>query len=126
MREHLSYVGEITSDMNFFESSKDGRKPINVKLNHYFGSSPKTIMTDVREEANFSHLTYNKDKILDYITSVLQLEAVACKDWLTNKVDRCVSGRVAKQQNTGPLHIPLNNCGVIALDYKGKKVLLLL
>ena len=115
-------VGEITSDMNFsFESSKDGRKPINMKLNHYFGSSPKTIMTDAREEANFSHLTYNKDKILEYITSVLQLEAVACKDWLTNKVDRCVSGRVAKQQNTGPLHIPLNNCGVMALDYRGQK-----
>ena len=115
-------VGEITSDFNFcFESSKDGRKPINMKLNHYFGSSPKTIMTDAREEVNFSHLTYNKDKILEHITSVLQLEAVACKDWLTNKVDRCVSGRVAKQQNTGPLHIPLNNCGVMALDYKGQK-----
>ena len=114
-------VGEITSDMNFsFESSKDGRKPINVKLNHYFGSSPKTIMTDAREEANFSHLTYNKDKILDYITSVLQLEAVACKDWLTNKVDRCVSGRVAKQQNTGPLH-PLNNCGVIVRLQRSKR-----
>jgi phosphoribosylformylglycinamidine synthase len=114
-------VGEITSDMNFsFESSKDGRKPIDMKLNHYFGSSPKTIMTDSREKANFSNLTYNQDNILEYITSVLQLEAVACKDWLTNKVDRCVSGKVAKQQNTGSLHIPLNNCGVMALDYKGQ------
>ncbi|MDG1849968.1 MAG: phosphoribosylformylglycinamidine synthase [Flavobacteriales bacterium] len=114
-------VGEITSDMNFsFESSKDGRKPIDMKLNHYFGSSPKTIMTDHREDSNFSNLTYNQDNLLEYITSVLQLEAVACKDWLTNKVDRCVSGRVAKQQNTGPLHIPLNNCGVMALDYKGQ------
>ena len=114
-------VGEITSDMNFsFESSKDGRKPIDMKLNHYFGSSPKTIMTDKREDSNFSDLTYNQDNLLEYITSVLQLEAVACKDWLTNKVDRCVSGRVAKQQNTGPLHIPLNNCGVMALDYKGQ------
>lgn len=115
-------VGEITCDMNFsFQSSKDGRKPINMKLNHYFGSSPKTIITDTREEINFSHIKYNKDKILEYISSVLQLEAVACKDWLTNKVDRCVSGRVAKQQNTGPLHIPLNNCGVMALDYRGQK-----
>ena len=114
-------VGEITTDMNFsFESSKDGRKPIDMKLNHYFGSSPKTIMTDHREDSNFSDLTYNQDNLLEYITSVLQLEAVACKDWLTNKVDRCVSGRVAKQQNTGPLHIPLNNCGVMALDYKGQ------
>jgi phosphoribosylformylglycinamidine synthase len=115
-------VGEITGDMNFsFESSNDGRKPIDMKLNHYFGSSPKTIMTDSRKEANFSELKYNQDELLEHITSVLQLEAVACKDWLTNKVDRCVSGRVAKQQNAGPLHLPLNNCGVMALDYRGQK-----
>jgi phosphoribosylformylglycinamidine synthase len=52
---------------------------------------------------------------------VLQLEAVACKDWLTNKVDRCVGGRVAKQQCAGPLQLPLNNCGVMAMDFKGKE-----
>ena len=114
-------VGEITSDMNFsFESVKDGSKPIDMKLKHYFGSSPKTIMTDSRAEVNFSKLEYNQDNLFEYITSVLQLEAVACKDWLTNKVDRCVSGRVAKQQNTGPLHLPLNDCGVMALDYRGQ------
>jgi phosphoribosylformylglycinamidine synthase len=45
---------------------------------------------------------------------------VACKDWLTNKVDRCVGGRVAKQQCAGPLQLPLNNVGVMALDFKGK------
>ena len=114
-------VGEITSDMNFsFESTVDGSKPIDMKLKHYFGSSPKTIMTDTREEVNFSKLEYNQDNLFEYITSVLQLEAVACKDWLTNKVDRCVSGRVAKQQNAGPLHLPLNDCGVMALDYRGQ------
>ena len=48
-------------------------------------------------------------------------EAVACKDWLTNKVDRCVTGRVAKQQCAGPLQIPLNNVGVMAMDYRGEK-----
>jgi len=52
---------------------------------------------------------------------VLQLEAVGSKDWLTNKVDRCVTGKVAKQQCAGPLQLPLNNCGVMALDYKGKE-----
>jgi phosphoribosylformylglycinamidine synthase len=46
---------------------------------------------------------------------------VACKDWLTNKVDRCVGGRVAKQQCAGPLQLPLNNVGVMALDFKGKE-----
>ena len=114
-------VGEITSDMNFsFESTKDGSKPIDMKLKHYFGSSPKTIMNDSRKAVNFSKLEYSQDNLFEYITSVLQLEAVGCKDWLTNKVDRCVSGRVAKQQNAGPLHLPLNDCGVMALDYRGQ------
>ena len=45
---------------------------------------------------------------------------MGCKDWLTNKVDRCVSGRVAQQQTVGPLQLPLSNLGVMALDYKGK------
>ena len=57
----------------------------------------------------------------NYLEQVLQLEAVACKDWLTNKVDRCVGGKVAKQQCAGPLQLPLNNVGVMALDYKGKE-----
>ncbi len=56
-----------------------------------------------------------------YLNQLLQLEAVACKDWLTNKVDRCVGGRVAKQQCAGPLQLPLNNVGVMALDFKGKE-----
>jgi phosphoribosylformylglycinamidine synthase len=56
-----------------------------------------------------------------YLKQVLQLEAVACKDWLTNKVDRCVGGKVAKQQCVGQLQIPLNNLGAMALDYKGKE-----
>ena len=45
---------------------------------------------------------------------------MGCKDWLTNKVDRCVSGRVAQQQTVGPLQLPLSNLGVMALDYIGK------
>jgi phosphoribosylformylglycinamidine synthase len=32
-----------------------------------------------------------------------------------------VGGKVAKQQCTGPLQLPLNNCGVVALDYLGKE-----
>ncbi len=52
---------------------------------------------------------------------MLQLEAVACKDWLTNKVDRSVTGRVATQQTVGEIQLPLNNVGVMALDFTGQK-----
>ena len=52
---------------------------------------------------------------------MLQLEAVACKDWLTNKVDRSVTGKIARQQCQGRLQLPLSDCGVVALDYRGKQ-----
>jgi phosphoribosylformylglycinamidine synthase len=71
-------------------------------------------------DRNYTDLQYDKKEHINYLEQVLQLEAVACKDWLTNKVDRCVGGKVAKQQTTGPL-LPLNNCGVMALDYLGKE-----
>jgi phosphoribosylformylglycinamidine synthase len=70
-------------------------------------------MTDTTDR-KYTDLNYSKDKISTYLEQVFQLEAVACKDWLTNKVDRCVGGKVAKQQTTGPLQLPLNNCGVMA------------
>ena len=42
---------------------------------------------------------------------MLQLEAVACKDWLTNKVDRSVTGKIARQQCQGQIQLPLSDCG---------------
>ena len=86
-----------------------------------FGSSPKTIMADKTAQQKYPALAYSLEHFHDYLEQVLQLEAVGCKDWLTNKVDRCVGGRVAKQQCAGPLQLPLNNCGVMALDFKGKE-----
>ena len=45
---------------------------------------------------------------------------MACKDWLTNKVDRSVTGKVARQQTQGEIQLPLSDCGVVALDYRGR------
>ena len=123
-RERAPYyeVGEVTNDDRFiFESKSTGKKPMDLALTELFGSSPKTIMNDITVEINYSEITYNQEDILLYLNKILQLEAVACKDWLTNKVDRCVGGKVAKQQCVGPLQLPLNNCGVMALDYNGKE-----
>jgi phosphoribosylformylglycinamidine synthase len=94
---------------------------MNLELSDMFGSSPKTIMADKTSQQKYPALTYSLEHFHEYLEQVLQLEAVACKDWLTNKVDRCVGGRVAKQQCAGPLQLPLNNCGVMALDFKGKE-----
>ncbi|TXE10039.1 phosphoribosylformylglycinamidine synthase [Seonamhaeicola algicola] len=121
-RSPMYTVGNVTGDHRFtFESKTKGNKPMDLAMEDMFGSSPKTIMTDNTVTRNYTNVAYNKNKFYDYLDQLLQLEAVACKDWLTNKVDRCVGGKVAKQQCVGPLQIPLNNVGVMALDFKGKE-----
>src|SRR5690606_10910552 len=121
-RSPMYSVDEVKSNNCFtFESSTTGENPIDFALEDMFGSSPKTIRNDKTVTYNYAELTYEKEEVYNYLNQVLQLEAVACKDWLTNKVDRCVGGRVAKQQCVGPLQLPLNNVGVMALDYKGKE-----
>lgn len=121
-RSPMYQVGHVTANKRFtFEGQKTGSKPMDLALEDMFGSSPKTIMTDKTIQRNYTDLEYSSDYIQDYLRDVLKLEAVACKDWLTNKVDRCVGGRVAKQQCVGPLQLPLNNVGVMALDFNGKE-----
>ncbi|MFY9153944.1 MAG: phosphoribosylformylglycinamidine synthase [Prolixibacteraceae bacterium] len=120
-RAPMYVIGEATGDMQFtFENSKTGEKPIDWQLSYMFGKPPKTVLTDTTRVEKFAELDYESSKIEEYLENVLQLEAVACKDWLTNKVDRSVTGRIAKQQCAGQLQLPLNNVGVITLDYQGK------
>jgi phosphoribosylformylglycinamidine synthase len=121
-RSPMYTVGEVTGNNRFtFESKSTGAKPMDFAIEDMFGSSPKTVMNDKTVVNDYSNLVYSKDKIEEYLEQVFQLEAVACKDWLTNKVDRCVGGKVAKQQCAGPLQLPLNNVGVMALDFKGQE-----
>jgi phosphoribosylformylglycinamidine synthase len=119
-RAPLYKVGKVTGDNKFIFSEKDGRNPMDLALEDMFGSSPKTIMNDTSITRNYKDVDYRQEHVEQYISDVLKLEAVACKDWLTNKVDRCVSGRVAKQQTCGELQLPLNNVGVMTIDYLGK------
>ncbi|MFK5878887.1 MAG: phosphoribosylformylglycinamidine synthase [Flavobacteriaceae bacterium] len=121
-RSPMYTVGTVTDNNRFtFESKTTGEKPMDFALEDMFGSSPKTIMDDKTIVRKYDDIEYSQENIHDYLAQVLQLEAVACKDWLTNKVDRCVTGKVAKQQTCGPLQLPLNNVGVMALDYNGKE-----
>ncbi|MFO7574407.1 MAG: phosphoribosylformylglycinamidine synthase, partial [Bacteroidales bacterium] len=114
-------IGEVTGDNRFtFENPLTGEKPIDLDLASFFGDPPRTVLRDNRIKADFATLEYDQDRLHEYLEQVLQLEEVACKDWLTNKVDRSVTGRIAKQQCAGELQFPLNNTGVITLDYRGR------
>ena len=121
-RSPIYDVGIINNNKRFsIKSNKTGKTPLDLSLDNFFGSSPATIMKDYSMPVNFSDLSYNIKEFYTYLDNIFKLEAVGCKDWLTNKVDRCVGGKVAKQQCVGPLQLPLNNCGVMALDYNSNK-----
>ena len=112
-------VGETTDDMKFTFKQPDGKCPIDMNLEDFFGKPPITVMMDKTVEEYYSALEYNQEDLETYLTNVLKLEAVACKDWLTNKVDRSVSGKVARQQTQGEIQLPLSDMGAVALDYRG-------
>jgi phosphoribosylformylglycinamidine synthase len=121
-RAPMYTVGTVTGDHRFtIQSKTTGAKPMDLALSDMFGSSPKVVMEDKTVERTYQPLNFEASKLPEYLEQILQLEAVASKDWITNKVDRCVGGRVAKQQCAGPLQLPLNNVGVMALDYLGKE-----
>ena len=120
-RAPLYVVGETTGDAHFSFAQGDGVKPFDLDVTQMFGHSPKTIMRDETVVHTYEDANYTVGNLDDYLNNVLQLEAVACKDWLTNKVDRSVTGRVARQQTQGQIQLPLSDCGVVALDYRGKQ-----
>jgi len=121
-RAPMYVTGVATGDHKLkFTDSRQDLKPVELEVNQLFGSSPKTILRDNTNASNFEDIVYQPDKLAEYLTQVLQLEAVACKDWLTNKVDRSVTGKVATQQTCGPVQLPLNNVAVMALDFPSHK-----
>ncbi|MEQ8473710.1 MAG: phosphoribosylformylglycinamidine synthase [Marinoscillum sp.] len=123
-RERAPYyeVGETVDNNELtFKRSGSEEAPFHLKMKHLFGSSPKTILSDKDEQKAYHTKDYSVDKVEDYLERILQLESVACKDWLTNKVDRSVTGRVALQQTVGEIQVPLNNVAVMALDFLSNK-----
>jgi phosphoribosylformylglycinamidine synthase len=123
LRERAPFyiVGKVTGDKHFKAfSSASGETPVDMSLMHLFGNTPVLKISGKTQPTVYPEFNYDSARWEEYLEQVLRLEAVASKDWLTHKVDRCVTGRIAKQQTCGTLQLPLNNVGVVALDYRGK------
>ena len=119
-RSPMYAVGETTSDGQLVFEQADGQKPLNMQLSDFFGKPPRTVINGLLIDEQFKKVEYMAGRLNEYLEIVLQLEAVACKDWLTNKVDRSVTGKVARQQCLGEIQLPLSDLGAVALDYRGK------
>lgn len=120
-RAPMYVVGSTTGDDRFVFEQADGVRPIDLRMDDMFGHAPKTVMTDKTVDKKYADPVTDASRLDEYLRGVLSLEAVACKDWLTNKVDRSVTGRIARQQCQGAIQLPLSDCGVVALDYHGRR-----
>lgn len=119
-RAPIYEIGHTTGDMQFtFVDNRTGEKPIDWQLEDMFGKAPRTIMRDKTTKTEFAPVQYSTTNLIPHIEEVLQLESVACKDWLTNKVDRSITGKIAVQQTVGEVQLPLNDYAAVALDYQG-------
>lgn len=115
-------IGKTTGEHNFtLKNFRTGEVPIDLTIEDMLGTTPGTIMTDDTVTHTYkgvpSPAECSAEELLNSIEKVLQIESVACKDWLTNKVDRSVTGLIACQQTTGEIQLPLNNLGVTAIGY---------
>ena len=120
-RAPLYHVGYVKENKKLVFKGKESINPIDLNLDDFFGSSPKTIIIDKELTYRFKNPIYQENLFIKYLENVLSLESVACKDWLTNKVDRCVTGRVALQQTVGEIQLPLNNLGIMSFDFSSNK-----
>ena len=118
-RAPMYVVGEATDDHHLTFTQKEN-KPIDLDIADMLGNPPKTVIRDENIPVRYQEVPAATEKVEAVLEKLLRMESVACKDWLTNKVDRSVTGRVAKQQCCGPLQLPLNDLGVMALDFTGK------
>lgn len=118
-------IGEATGEDNFtLVDGKTGKKPIDLQIADMLGKTPKTVITDNSVEESYkgeSTQQLTDNEIYTRVKNLLQLESVACKDWLTNKVDRSVTGLVANQQCAGDIQLPINDLGVTAIGYEDKE-----
>lgn len=118
-RAPLFDVGYVTGDkMLTMASTQRHETALCMDADDLFGNPPRMVLEDATLASHYNEPKTKDILIEQALENVLRLESVACKDWLTNKVDRCVTGRVAKQQTTGRFQLPLNNLGAMTLDYE--------
>jgi phosphoribosylformylglycinamidine synthase len=114
-------LGAVTGDRRFVvEDSRDGSTPVDLDLTEVLGNIPRKTFTDERVRRELPPLELPAALTArDALHDVLRLVSVGSKRFLTNKVDRAVTGLVAQQQCCGPLQLTVGDVAVIAQSHLG-------
>lgn len=114
-------VGEITGDgyVVLFDE-RDGSRPVNLDLRKVLGEMPQKTFSLERIRFRREPLRLPKGlTVREALERVLRLVSVGSKRFLTNKVDRSVTGLIARQQCTGPLQLTVSDVAVISQSHFG-------
>jgi phosphoribosylformylglycinamidine synthase len=115
----VAVIGEITDDgYIILYDGKDGSVIENLSLERVLGDMPQKTFHLDRISSNNQHLRFPDNMtIMDALDRVLRLVSVGSKRFLTNKVDRSVTGLIARQQCAGPLQLTVSDVAVIAQSH---------
>jgi phosphoribosylformylglycinamidine synthase len=117
----FSFIGQITGDGYIvLHDENDGSAPVNLDLEKILGDMPQKTFKLERIEPKLKPLKLPENlTVRDALDRVLRLVSVGSKRFLTNKVDRSVTGLIARQQCAGPLHLAVSDVAVIAQSHFG-------
>ena len=116
-----AFVGRVTGDGRIvLFDERDGSTPVDLELDQVLGSMPRKVFRLERVPPQSRPLRLpGSASVRDALERVLRLVSVGSKRFLTNKVDRSVTGLVARQQCVGPLQLTLSDVAVIAQSHFG-------
>lgn len=117
----VAIIGEVTGDGRIILHDEiDGTTPVNLELSKILGEMPQKIFVSQRIKPELKSLDLPEDLTLkEALNRVLRLISVGSKRFLTNKVDRSVTGLIAQQQCVGPLQLTLSDVAVIGQSHFG-------
>ena len=112
-------LGEVTGDLRFVvHDDQDNTTPVDLELSEVLGNIPKKTFADANLDPGLPALTLPEGlSVRDALHDVLRLVSVGSKRFLTNKVDRAVTGLIARQQCCGPLQLPVADVAVVAQSH---------
>ncbi|XP_025425886.1 phosphoribosylformylglycinamidine synthase isoform X2 [Sipha flava] len=96
--------------------SENGKYPVNLDLDMILSKVPRKVFKQSWQPKLNTPIILSNLTIIEALDRVLKLPSVASKRYLTNKVDRSVTGQIAQQQCVGPLHTPLSDVAVTVVS----------
>ncbi|MBU1420451.1 MAG: phosphoribosylformylglycinamidine synthase [Proteobacteria bacterium] len=112
-------LGEVTGDLQFVvHDERDDSTPVDIDLSELLGDIPRKTFEDTRIDPQLHPLELPADlTVREALHDVLRLVSVGSKRFLVNKVDRAVTGLIARQQCCGPLQLTVSDVAVVAQSH---------